>query len=82
MFNFVHTFSEVKLRLSSGRQCSSFDVHLERPFSFYKSCILGDLREKIFKIAWWLKCFFVKPSKARTVTLEQLVAMFSPLNLL
>ena len=24
---------------------------------------LGDLREKIFKRAWWPKCFFVKPSK-------------------
>ena len=42
---------------------------------------LGDLREKIFKIAW-PKCFFVKLSKARTVTLEQLVAMFPSLNLL
>ena len=44
--------------------------------------LLGDLREKFFKKAWWPKCFFVKPSKARTVTIEQLVAMFSPLNLL
>ena len=43
---------------------------------------LSDLGEKIFKRAWWPKCFFVKPSKARTVTLEQLDALFCPLNLL
>ena len=30
---------------------------------------LGDLREKFFKRALWPKCFFVKPSKAETVTL-------------
>ena len=47
-----------------------------------RSSALGDLREKMFKRAWWPKCFFVKPSKARAVTLEQLVAIFSPLNLL
>ena len=53
---------------------------LELNFGLEKS--LGDLRENIFKRAWWPKCFFVKPLKARTVAWEQLVAMFSPLNLL
>ena len=46
------------------------------------SLFLGDLRGKRFKIEKWPKCFFVKTFKARTVTLEQLVATFSPLNLL
>ena len=42
---------------------------------------LGDLREK-FQENVVAKVFLVKLSKARTVTLEQLVAMFSPLNFL
>ena len=41
---------------------------------------LGDLSEKSFKIAWWPKGFFVQPAKTGTVTWEQLVAMFFPLN--
>ena len=43
---------------------------------------VGDLREKFVKRVQWRNCFFVKPSKARTVTPEQLVAMLSPSNLL
>ena len=42
--------------------------------------MLGDLREKSFKIAYWPKRFFVQPAKTRTVTWEQLVAIFCPLN--
>ena len=47
-----------------------------------KGCLspLGDLREKSFKIAWWPKGFSVQPAKIGTVTGEQLVAMFFPLN--
>ena len=41
--------------------------------------VLGDLREKSFKIEW-PKGFFVQPAKTGTVTWEQLVAMFSPLH--
>ena len=41
---------------------------------------LGDLEEKIVKIARWPKCFFVKRAEARTVTLKQLIAVFSPVN--
>ena len=38
--------------------------------------VLGDLRDKNFKIVSWPKSFFVQPAKTGTVTLEQLVAMF------
>ena len=41
---------------------------------------LGDLKEESFKIGQWPKGFFVQPAKTGTVTLEQLVAMFFPLN--
>ena len=44
--------------------------------------LLDDLREKVFQESVVAKVFLVKLSKARTVTLEQLVAMFSPLDLL
>ena len=43
------------------------------------SCF-DDLREESFKIALWSKGFFVQPAKTGTVTWEQLVAMFFPLN--
>ena len=33
-----------------------------------------------FKSSWWPKGFFVPPAKTGTVTWEQLVAMFFPLN--
>ena len=33
------------------------------------SLLLGDLEEKVVKLARWPKCFFVKPAEARTVTL-------------
>ena len=36
------------------------------------SIVLGDLREKSFKIAWWPKGFFVQPAEAEPVTREQL----------
>ena len=36
--------------------------------------LLGDLREKSFKIAYWPKGFFVQPAKTGAVTWEQLVA--------
>ena len=42
--------------------------------------LLGDLREKNFKIAQWPKGFFVQPAKTGAVALEQLVAMLFPLN--
>ena len=42
--------------------------------------LLGDLEEKIVKTARWPKCFFVKPAETITVTLEQLIAVFSPVN--
>ena len=41
---------------------------------------LGDLDKKIVKIGRWPKGFFVKPAEARTVTLKQLIAVFSPVN--
>ena len=31
-------------------------------------------------LARWPKCFFVKPAETRTVTLKQLIAVFSPVN--
>ena len=42
--------------------------------------LLNDMREEGFKIAWWPKGFFIEPAKTGTVTWEQLVAMFFPLN--
>ena len=33
--------------------------------------VLGNLTDKIFKIALWPNRFFVKPTKARTATTEQ-----------
>ena len=45
-----------------------------------KTFDLGDLREKSFKIVLWPKGFFLQPAKTGTVTWEQLVAMFFPLN--
>ena len=41
-----------------------------------------ELRKKFSRERIVAKCFFVKSSKAPTVNIEQLVAMFSPLNLL
>ena len=38
--------------------------------------LLGDLRGKSFKVAWWPKGFFVRPAKTGTVTWERSVAMF------
>ena len=42
--------------------------------------LLGDLREKSFKIVHWSKGFFAQPAKTGTATWEQLLTMFSPLN--
>ena len=44
--------------------------------------LLGDLRYKNFQESVVAKAFLVKLSEAMTVTTEQLVVMFSPLNLL
>ena len=38
--------------------------------------LLGDLREKSFKIVQWPNGFFVQPAKTGTVTWEQLVTTY------
>ena len=46
-------------------------LHNLRPINF-----LDNLEEKTFKIALWARCFFTKPTKARSVTMEQFIAVF------
>ena len=41
---------------------------------------LGDLEEKTLRTAWSPKRFFVKPTEARTVTMESLIAVFPSLD--
>ena len=82
-FSYVHCFDSfstllaVRMTLKKRRKqaWSSADVNC------HKAChLLGDLREKSFKIALWPKGSFVQPAKTGTVTWELLVVMFFPLN--
>ena len=47
---------------------------------FARNVYLVIWKEKIIKIAWWPKRFFVNPTKARTITMGSLIAVFSPVN--
>ena len=56
------------------RYFTNFDVSLMLAWQ------LGNLKEKVFKIACWPKHVFVKQPKAWYASTEYLVSMFSPLK--
>ena len=67
--------------MTNVRPCSLKKIDLDRYItSTTVQAELGDLKEKIIKIAWWPKRFFVKATEARTATMEPLIAVFSPVD--